>query len=142
VRPELQVQNPLWITIKQQNIVIKLCQDVAASTYGDFLQDKMDRSLFYWPNHSKELCCPKKKKKKEETLSCSLPLKLEKLIKPGMFQLYFLRMTILNTPIKLTVVCTINIIMIINYSARGIIYDPSIIPILAHLDIIVINAPS
>jgi hypothetical protein len=87
-------------------------------------------------NYDPKLCCPKK-----ETVS-SLPLKLEKLIKPGMFQLYFLGMTSPNGPIQPTVVCIINIVMIVNYLARGIIYDPSIKPILAHLDIIIINAHS
>jgi hypothetical protein len=35
-----------------------------ASMHGDFFQGQIDRSLFYWPNHSGKLGCPINKKKK------------------------------------------------------------------------------
>jgi hypothetical protein len=33
--------------------------------HSDFFQGQMDRSIFYWPNHSGELSCSNKKKEKK-----------------------------------------------------------------------------
>jgi hypothetical protein len=50
----LLVYNPIWITNNQQTVVINFHQDFEASTHYDFFKGQTDRSLFFWPNYSKE----------------------------------------------------------------------------------------
>jgi hypothetical protein len=45
VRLELRIQNSLWISNNQQNIVISFSQDFMASTRNNFFQGQTDRGL-------------------------------------------------------------------------------------------------